>query len=86
MKSSYKQCRHNGKRMRLHRAIIRTLVESWEGWTDGEIAEYMDNIIVHHKDGDKLNNKRSNLVIMTRSKHSRLHAKRQKRNAKGRFV
>jgi len=29
---------------------------------------------VHHVDGDKLNNSPSNLIVMSRSEHSRLHA------------
>jgi len=34
---------------------------------------------VHHKDGDKLNNKRSNLQIMSRSGHSKLEARKRGR-------
>ncbi len=30
--------------------------------------------VVHHKDGNKQNNKRENLHIMSRSEHSKLHA------------
>ena len=29
--------------------------------------------IVHHKDGDRTNNKKENLVILTQTEHSRLH-------------
>ncbi len=29
--------------------------------------------VVHHKDGNKLNNSRDNLELMSRSKHSKLH-------------
>ena len=32
-----------------------------------------ENEIVHHKDGNKLNNDISNLEVMTRSEHSKLH-------------
>lgn len=32
-----------------------------------------DNLIVHHKDENKLNNKKSNLEILTRAEHARLH-------------
>ena len=35
--------------------------------------------VVHHKDGNKSNNKPSNLIIMKRSQHSGLH-KRKKIN------
>ncbi len=31
------------------------------------------NVIVHHKDGDGKNNNASNLEIMTRSEHAKLH-------------
>ncbi len=31
--------------------------------------------VVHHKDENKLNNKKSNLQIMDRSEHSKLHKK-----------
>ncbi|MBU0513640.1 MAG: HNH endonuclease [Proteobacteria bacterium] len=45
--------------------------------------------IVHHVDGDRGNNKIDNLWLMTRSEHSRLHAKdnlqRRKRDHYGRF-
>ncbi len=30
---------------------------------------------VHHKDGDKMNDKKSNLIVLTHSKHSKLHNK-----------
>jgi hypothetical protein len=33
--------------------------------------------IVHHRDGDKGNFRRSNLQVMDRSEHSRYHAKKR---------
>jgi len=33
------------------------------------------NEVVHHKDGNKSNFRRSNLRVMSRSYHSKLHAK-----------
>ena len=33
--------------------------------------------VVHHKDGNKSNNSRDNLIIMSRSKHSKMHAKQR---------
>lgn len=33
------------------------------------------NEVVHHKDGDRHNNKPSNLEVMTKSKHMSLHMK-----------
>jgi hypothetical protein len=45
---------------------------------------------VHHKDKDKSNNKLSNLKLMTRSEHARLHAleneKTRNRQLNGRFI
>jgi len=32
--------------------------------------------VVHHKDGNKKNFRRSNLTVMNRSRHSSLHAKK----------
>jgi hypothetical protein len=46
--------------------------------------------VVHHKDGDRLNNKLANLEIMLKGEHSSLHRKadmrNRKRDARGRFV
>lgn len=36
------------------------------------------DLVVHHKDGNKLNNDVSNLEIMTLSEHTKLHAKKRK--------
>ena len=35
--------------------------------------------VVHHKDGNKSNFRKSNLVVMNRSAHSTLHAKKRRR-------
>lgn len=34
--------------------------------------------VVHHKDGNKTNFRASNLQVMSRSEHSKLHAKQRK--------
>lgn len=34
--------------------------------------------VVHHKDGNKLNNSPDNLQVMSRSDHSKLHATKRK--------
>lgn len=36
-------------------------------------------MVVHHKDGNKRNFKKSNLKIMSRSNHSKLHARERYR-------
>ncbi len=38
--------------------------------------------VVHHKDGNKLNNDPKNLVIMTRSEHAKLHNRKCKTSRK----
>ena len=42
--------------------------------------------IVHHIDGNKLNNDISNLQVMTRGEHSRLHRKQELENGKELFI
>lgn len=85
MENKYKSCRYNGKRMRQHRAVILAVVQGWASMSEEEVRTYMAGIVVHHVNGDKDDNRRANLRVMSRGLHSRLHAKRQKRNAKGRF-
>lgn len=58
----YRKTTFNGKKIYLHR-IIWTL-------TNGAIP---DGFIVHHKDGNGLNNEINNLELMTKEKHTSLH-------------
>lgn len=48
------------------------------------------NEVVHHIDGNKSNNDLSNLALMTRSEHARLHAieanKTRRRNERGQYL
>ena len=85
MESNYKSCRYNGKRMRQHRAVFLSIVEKFS-FTKAEREEYMSSIVVHHINGDKKDNRRCNLRLMSRRAHARLHSKRQQRNRSGRFV
>ena len=43
------------------------------------------NEVVHHKDGNKLNNNISNLQVMTKSEHSKLHREEEIKNGKKLF-
>jgi len=43
-------------------------------------------VIIHHKDGNPLNNNPSNLVAMSLEEHSRLHNKNRKRRDNGQFM
>ena len=35
--------------------------------------------VVHHKDGNKMNFRRDNLQVMSKSRHSKLHAAKRRR-------
>lgn len=43
------------------------------------------NEVVHHINGDRLDNRTENLELTTNSRHRKYHVKTQKRNNKGRF-
>lgn len=43
--------------------------------------------VVHHEDGNRLNNKRSNLIVYKNNGvHRREHSKKESRDKKGRFI
>lgn len=73
MKAEYKFCVGTKNGRREHREIIEKATGRKLGY----------NEIVHHKNGNKLDNRLDNLCIMSRSEHSRQHTKEQWENDKG---
>lgn len=63
LEQGYRFVKHQGKRKALHRLIV----EEREG------RELGRDEIVHHVDHNRLNNDPSNLMILTRVEHARLH-------------
>lgn len=60
---SYKMTYRNGKNIREHRAIMQDYLG----------RELLPTELIHHKDGNKRNNNISNLEILTRSEHLKIH-------------
>jgi hypothetical protein len=69
MEQGYWFIQHNGERRALHRVTV----EQREGRRLGR------DEVVHHIDGDPLNNDPANLTILTRSEHIGLHARTKRR-------
>ena len=65
----YRFIQHEGRRRALHRVIV----EQREG------RELRPDEVVHHVDGNPLNNDSHNLVILTRSEHMKIHKRRRRR-------
>jgi hypothetical protein len=65
-KKDYPRWKNSGKLV--HRTVASNMV-------GGRIGK---GRVVHHKDGNKSNFRRSNLEVMSRRKHSSLHAKRKR--------
>lgn len=64
LRSKYRRCRVNGTPPRdTHRRVVEAIL--------GRTLSC--NEVVHHIDGNKLNNDPTNLKVMTRSEHVRLH-------------
>lgn len=60
---SYKTTFVNGKQKRLHRYVMECFLQ----------RELSEDEIVHHKNGNMYDNKISNLEIMTRAEHKKIH-------------
>ncbi len=60
--------------------VYRLMIELEQG------RELTSDELVHHIDGNHKNNALSNLVVVTRSEHHRIHAAVRPRNDKGQFV
>ena len=63
MPYQYKALKVHGHHIDQHRKVI----------DDSSGAQIPDGCVVHRKDGDKRNNSLTNLTVMTRAEHSRLH-------------
>ena len=72
MSSEYKAIKINRRKENVHRYIAKTML----GRT------LLSNEVVHHKDGDKLNNDPNNLMILSLREHARLHGRQTRNSAK----
>ena len=68
-KIKHKTISMNGKQIMLHRYVMECYL--------GRKLKHHE--IIHHKDGDKLNNNISNLEILTRKEHLKKHPETSKR-------
>jgi len=67
-KNGYKELCIDSRRVYEHRHIIEQELR----------MELPPDVVVHHTDGDKLNNNLTNLEVMTKSAHSVLHYRLQR--------
>ncbi len=69
IEGGYRYLYVGGQKVALHRLII-----------EEQLGRTLDsNEVVHHVDGDPLNNELSNLVVLSRAEHQRLHQTGSKR-------
>lgn len=74
LKSGYYRISVNGKWKRLHRYLIeKHLIKYYPKSPFLKKGKLRKDILVHHKDGNKLNNKISNLICLTSKEHSKIH-------------
>jgi hypothetical protein len=69
-KKGYPRYANSGKLVHISKAKKKLGSNIWKGR------------VVHHRDDNKHNYRRSNLQVMTRSGHSRLHAKKRNKRFK----
>lgn len=77
-KDGYKRITIRGQKARIreHRAIMKDFLK----------RKLSKNEHIHHKNGNKLDNRIENLELVTNSEHRKIHAKTQKRNEYGLFT
>ena len=64
--NGYKEIQYNNTKYKIHRLVAETFIPNPNNKED-----------VHHRDGNKWNNKRDNLIWLTRSEHMTIHKNRQ---------
>jgi hypothetical protein len=80
-----------GRRIHKQSGRITVLVDGRHELEHRVITGVSSGLIVHHKDENPTNNDPSNLAVMTRSEHTRLHnltnpRRNHNRNERGQFV
>jgi hypothetical protein len=65
-RSGYKTFREKGKTQSVHKRVVEKKLGG-KVWPGHE---------VHHKNGNKLDNRSSNLQVMKKSEHRKLHSKK----------
>lgn len=72
-----------GMRVRKHRLVAEQFLLTQENSVEINGKLYLSpEFDVHHKDGNKLNNDPSNLEILTRSQHAKIHRRKKLGNEK----
>lgn len=81
---------YKSKRMREHRYLAeKHLLNEENSIIVNGVRILKKDYVVHHIDGDKTNNNLSNLVVLSKSEHTRLHnleAPRKRCQKTGRFI